>query len=263
MNRLGNCWWMVAGPLAAGLLVVSAASAQVVVRDGGWQQPYTNPLGQSLQWVNNTQMEKELEVVPEQKEALAKLRAETYEKMRTLWTGTGEGDQQERLKKYYEATRALSDETEKKVREILLPHQLRRLAQVALQMKLAQTGYGGTQAIATGEVAEELGITDEQRALLKEKEQEVMKEIREKTQEFYKKLQEESREKLLSVLTPSQRKKLTEMTGDKFEWQPQVVGGQAAVPTGGGAAPAPIRPIELKRPAEEGNAPLKRLPQGD
>ena len=236
----------------ASLLGIPAARAEVVIRADGTQSQYqyVNPMGQSLQWLFGPQMEKELEIVPEQTQALGKLRAEVMEKMQSLWTvgvaGDGNIDREERLKRYAESSKALAEETDKKVREILLPHQLRRLSQIALQMKLAQTGYGGSQALAGDDVAQELGITDEQKAELREKEQEVQKEVREKTQEFYKKLQEESREKLLSILTPAQRKKLADMIGEKFEWQSQGWGGAAAIPAAGGIAPA-VQRIEIDR----------------
>jgi Spy/CpxP family protein refolding chaperone len=137
---------------------------------------------------------------------------------------------------------------------------LRRLSQIVLQMKLAQAGYGSTQALAAGDVADELGITDEQRAQLKEKEQEVMQEMREKLQEFQKKLQEESREKLLGVLTPAQRRSLDAMVGEKFQWQPQVV-VPAVSPAP--AVPAPLPRIDLKPPSGGENSKLPRSPQGD
>jgi hypothetical protein len=136
-------------------------------------------------------------------------------------------DQQERMKKYHESAKALGEETEKKVQDILLPHQLKRIKQIALQMQLQSAGYGAASAFSSDQLAEELKITDEQKTQLQEKQKEVMKEMQEKTQAFYKQLQEESREKVLGVLTPAQRKKLEEMLGEKFQWQPQGAGGGA------------------------------------
>ncbi len=186
---------------------------------GAYQaQAYANPLGQSLQWLWGPQMEKELDIVDSQREALAKVRTEAMTKMRTLYD-MSIPDQQERMKKYNEAAKALGEETEKKVLDILLPHQVKRIKQIALQMQLQSAGYGYSSAFQNDQLAEELKITDEQKAELIEKQKEVAKENQEKTQAFYKQLQEESREKVLSVLTPAQRKKLEEMTGEKFQWQ--------------------------------------------
>jgi hypothetical protein len=239
--------------VAAGLLVAGAGTAlgQIVIRagaDGGAYQ-MVNPMGQSLQNLWMPQMEKELDIVPEQKEAIAKLRTEVSEKMRSLWTNTAEGDPQERMIRYQEAAKKLSEDTERRIREILLPHQIRRLTQINLQMKLSQTGYGSASALAGDDIAKELGISDDQKAKLRETEQAVMKEIREKTQDFYKRMQEESREKLLGVLTASQRKKLEEMTGAKFEMQQAGFGGAVPLPPIGlgGALPVPVAPGGIQR----------------
>ncbi len=240
----------------------NAATAQVAAGGGPVPQQAVSPQGQSLQWVQIPQIEKELEIVPEQKEALEKLRTETYDKVRTLWPATAEGDPQTRQQRYFAAAQSLADETERKIREILLPHQIRRLSQVMLQMRLAQTGYRSTQTLATGDVAEELGITDEQRSQLKHAEQAALEEMRVKLVEFQKKLQEESREKLLSVLTASQRRQLDAMLGDKFEWQTTtVVVNRPAIPASGAtpASPMPASPM----PAGNSKSPLPRLPQGD
>lgn len=191
----------------------------VVVPGGGGFQAYANPLGQSLPYLWGPQMEKELDIVDTQREALTKLRNDATAKMRTLYD-MNIADPQERLKKYNEASKALGEETEKKALDILLPHQIKRIKQIALQMQLQQAGYGSSAAFQNSQIADELKITDEQRTQLQEKQKEVSKEMQEKTQAFYKQLQEESREKVLSVLTPAQRKKLEELTGDKFEWQP-------------------------------------------
>jgi Spy/CpxP family protein refolding chaperone len=181
-------------------------------------QATVHPMGQTLQWLWGPQMEKELDIVPEQREELTKLRSDVMGKIRTLYDMSIE-DPQERMKKYQEAATTLGEETEKKVQEILLPHQVKRIKQIALQMQLQNAGYGGS-GLANGSLASELKITDEQKAQMQEKQKEIIKENQEKTQAFYKQLQEESREKLLSVLTPEQRKKLDELIGDKFQWQP-------------------------------------------
>ena len=205
--------------LALCLLAVPALGQAVVAQGGGAYQAYANPLGQSLQYLWGPQMEKELDIVDSQREALTKIRTDVMTKMRTLYD-TNIPDQQERMKKYNEASKTLGEETEKKVLDVLLPHQIKRLKQIALQMQLQQTGYGMSAAFQNSQVAEDLKITDEQKAQLVEKQKEVAKEMQEKTQAFYKQLQEESREKMLSVLTTAQRKKLEELTGEKFQWQP-------------------------------------------
>ncbi|MDX1945815.1 MAG: hypothetical protein SFU86_10495 [Pirellulaceae bacterium] len=206
---------LLAGPLTATL------SAQVAVVNPGWQggAQWANPLGSSLGWLSLPQLQKDLEIVPEQKAELDKLRTEVMGKVQAVYKLLSEGEPAERTKKYTEAAKALGDETEQRVREILLPHQIKRLGQIELQQKLSYTGYGSAQALASEAFAKELAITDEQKEQLKAKEAELQKEIREKTAEFMKQLNDDSREKLLSVLTPAQREKLQALLGDKFDWQ--------------------------------------------
>jgi hypothetical protein len=219
MHRWG--WAVVA---AGAVLLPRVVGAQVVQdqRAQATQYQYANPMGQSLGWLYMTQIQKELEVLPEQREQIDQLRTEVNGKLSELYKSLNEGDRTEWQKKYYEASKELGEETEKKVRQILLPHQINRLKQIALQMKLASAGYGSAYALTTdSDVADELEISEEQKAELRDKEKELQAEIRTKTQEFYKQLNEEAREKLLSVLTPAQRQKLDRLIGDKFEWQVQ------------------------------------------
>jgi len=197
---------------------VCLAQAYIAPQGGGAVVQQASPFGQTLQWLYGAQMEKELDIVPDQREAIQKLRTESQAKIRTLYD-LSIADPQERMKKYNEGAKALAEETDKKVAEILLPHQLKRLQQIALQMQFQQGAYG-TNPLTGERLATELNITDEQKARLQEAQKKALQEMQEKTQAFYKQLQEETREKILSVLTPEQRRKLDELTGEKFQWQP-------------------------------------------
>lgn len=209
-------------------LAQAAASAQVVPVASP-TQPQQNPwsgntLSQAIYWLANDQMVNELDMLPDQKEKLDKLRSEVQTKTTDAYKSINFNDlkPEERTGKYYEVINKIGDDTAKEVEKILLPHQIKRLKQIMTQTKLQQLGYGGGAAVLGGdELAKELGITDEQREELRKKEEEVRQELQKKTQEFYKKLQEESREKIFSVLTPAQRKKLDELMGEKFEWKYQ------------------------------------------
>ena len=219
-----------AAAMALGL--VSQASAQVAVQGGGgagWGARGYSPASQSMTYLlYYPQLQKEIEIIDEQKAELEKIQkemqAKTSEAYKTLAETKAE-DPQERQKKYMELYQDLGKETDERVNKLLLPHQKKRLSQIMLQMKLQQSGYGYGFAGAIGgdDVAKELGITDAQKEELRKKEEEVRAGMQKKYQEFYKKLQEETTKELMSVLTPAQRKKLEEMTGSKFElqkWQP-------------------------------------------
>jgi len=215
-------WLLLTGVLAVIALVAlspdpvaAAEGAKPVVAQRQWT--YTNPMGQSLRWLWSEQVQKELELVDEQKEKLKKIREESTAKMRDMYKQlrdkTGEG----RQKKYYELAKQLGEETEKKVRGVLLAHQRDRLKQIVLQSRLR--GYGTSHALTSGELAEKLDITDEQKERIRKAQAEAQKKLQEKIREFYRKAYEEAREEVMKELTDKQRKQIKEMMGEKFEWQ--------------------------------------------
>ena len=208
------------------LACASQASAQVAVQGGGRGTRAVAPYGgQSvLYMLYNPQIQKEIEIVDDQKAELQKIQTEMSAKMSEAYQKMAipqDADPEEQQKKYMEIYQSIGKETDERAQKILLPHQRKRLSQILLQMKLQQSGYGYGFAGAIGgdDVAKELGITDAQKEELRKKEEEVRAGMQKKYQEFYKKLQEESTKELMSVLTPAQRKKLEELTGEKFEWQ--------------------------------------------
>lgn len=180
---------------------------------------YANPMGELLSWTFSPQMQRELEIVDDQREKLKRLQADVTNETRDLYKTAYSGDRQEWMRKYNEIAGRLSRETDKRVQEILLPHQVRRLRQIVLQMRLSGAGYGSAAGLASGAVADELGLTEEQKRELQKKEKEVSSEVQRKTREFYEQLREESEEELLSVLTAEQRRKLKELVGERFDWQ--------------------------------------------
>ena len=186
---------------------------------GSSSNRYASPMGKWLSYVLYPQIEKEIEIVPEQRSELEQLRNETTKKMQELYKKLSDVEQDKRMQRYYEDSKTLGAETDKAVERILLPHQRRRLDQILLQMQMRNTGYGNASALGNEDLTKALGITEEQKEKLRQKEQELRAEIQRKTQEFYKKLNEETREELLSVLTPVQRQKLRDLLGNDFEWQ--------------------------------------------
>lgn len=187
-------------------------------------------LGQSLYWLTTPQIRKELEIVPEQQERLAQLQKDSQTKLSEAYKKLADVPQEERQQKYIELTKELGEESEKQVRDILLPMQIQRLKQILLQTKMQQMQWGGANAFIVDELAEELEISDEQKAKFAEKEKELRAEIQKKTQEFYKKLQEETRAELLDVLTEEQRAKLQRLTGPTFEWKYEAPAAQVTKP---------------------------------
>jgi hypothetical protein len=196
---------------------------------GGYQY-YYNPMEQSLQWLWREGIQKEIELVPEQKEKIDKIRKDYYAKTQRMYKDLQGVDQAERGKKLYEMRKQLSQEVEREIRKVLLKQQVDRMRQIMLQMALRR--YGSTRALNSDEIAKALNITEEQRTKLQEAEQKARQEMQKKYREFYNKLQEEMLEKVLSVLDDKQRTQLKEMMGERFEWsgarwQPARSGGAA------------------------------------
>ena len=149
---------LVAGVVLA-LLVPQVALAQAgAARPASY--PYYSTAGQSFHWLFYPQIQKELEVVPEQLEKLTKIRTEMNQKRSELYKSFRELVPAERQKKYREAYEELGEETEKKVKEILMENQIDRLKQIMLQMRLRST-YGSANAIAAEDMAKALGLTEE------------------------------------------------------------------------------------------------------
>ena len=209
------------GALLFGLMT-GVAYGQAAYRQGsgGGQAPqWSSPQGQSLYLLLTPQMQKELEIVPEQLEQLQKISKKSQAELSEGYKKLQDVPAEERQAKYMELYRDLGEATEKEVRDVLLPMQIKRLRQIALQTKLQQMQWGASSTLMADELVAELGVTDEQKVKFAETEKEIRAEIQKKTQEFYKQLQEESRAKLLDVLTPDQRRKLEGLTGPKYEWK--------------------------------------------
>lgn len=103
---------------------------------------------------------------------------------------------------------------------MLLPHQLERLKQVALQIQMKKRGAANT--LLSDAVTEELGIDSEQKKRIQERQEELKKELADRMA----KLKEEIRDKLLNELTAEQKKKLEEISGDDFDYKPTNINDQ-------------------------------------
>ena len=73
----------------------------------------------------------------------------------------------------------------------------------------------GTAGTLTGKLAEELGITGDQKKRIQERQKELQKQLQEKIE----KLKADTREELLQELNSEQRAKLKKLVGDKYQAQ--------------------------------------------
>jgi SMC interacting uncharacterized protein involved in chromosome segregation len=127
---------------------------------------------------------------------------------------------EERVAKIREMRDSRTKDQKEILNEILLPHQMDRLEQIAFQ---AST-QGGARSLLSGPVAEKLKITDEQKEELRETAEELQK----KFDEEVAKLRKEMQDKLLDSLTPEQRAEYEELTGEKFTFERQQRGDRFA-----------------------------------
>jgi Spy/CpxP family protein refolding chaperone len=173
------------------------------------------------------QVQKELELVDDQKAKIKEMGDKAMAKMRE---GMGDREAMSKLSDEERKTRfaemrkkmaAQAEETKKEIEEILLPHQIERLKQITLQLR-------GVAALEEKETQEAIGVTSEQLDKMKsireaamEKGRTLMEGLRDGTdqerrakfQEFGKQIQEE----VMGVLTSEQKEKFEKMKGPKFE----------------------------------------------
>ncbi|MDG1513141.1 MAG: hypothetical protein P8L78_15655 [Mariniblastus sp.] len=124
---------------------------------------------------------------------------------------------EERMEKMREMRDRRTAEMKKELDDILLPHQIERLEQIANQA----SAQGGARSLMGGSLADKLGITADQKERLSEKAEELQKEMNEKIA----KLRAEMQDELLGELTADQRAQYKEMMGDAFKFERSTRGG--------------------------------------
>jgi len=181
---------------------------------GNWMPQAMDPM--SL--LDDEQVRADLELVGEQldkyKAAQQAFRDQLGEKTKALASGKLDPAMMGNLaKEIAEMKKAGREE----MQNVLMPHQLDRLKQVALQLQMQK--QGAALAILNGKVAEELGIDEDQKQRIMDKEKELKEEMKERME----KLTEEMKEKLLGELSAEQRSKLKELSGDKIDYKPMSI----------------------------------------
>jgi len=184
--------------------------------------------GNPLMLLNSDQVQRELDLVDEQKEELRKILESSrgdranFAELRDL----PEEERRARMRELREQSEGRVAELQKKVNEVLLPHQQKRLKQIQLQLQ-------GDRALNNPEVAKELGLTDEQQRKLEEVREKTQQQMREAfgqrgeggdrgaNRERLAELREQTQRQVNEVLTADQKKKLEEMKGEPFELQRQ------------------------------------------
>ena len=171
----------------------------------------------SSRLLRNESVQKDLELSSEQIELIEGLsqgRGGDRESIMAELDGLS-GD--ERMEKMREIRDRRTEEMKKEINDILLPHQVERLEQIANQA----SAQGGARSLMGGSLADKLGITEDQKERLRTKAEELQKEMNEKIA----KLRAEMQDELLAELTADQRAQYREMMGDAFKFERPTRGG--------------------------------------
>jgi Spy/CpxP family protein refolding chaperone len=182
--------------------------------------------GGATQLLQDENVRKELDLVDEQVSKLRDIATKMQEDMQAQFQGFDFGSlrdlsEEERNARFAEMRKKgeeVAASAQKEIDGVLLPHQRERLKQLMVQ---SQMRFGADRALTSGTLAEELGITEEQKAALAKKQEEVQASLQEKMA----KLRQEAQDELLSVLTPAQQAKLKSMVGETFTFAQGGPGG--------------------------------------
>lgn len=170
------------------------------------------PMSDAFSLANNPDVQKEIELLDDQQKQLNAINEDFSKRIQEEMGSLVNGNvSPERGKEIGELIKKLNEEKRQKMEGVLLPHQFTRLRQIAFQQQMKY--QGDANAIMSEKVAEELGITEDQKKKLSERADELKKELEEKIA----RLKEETRESLMEELTSEQREKLKEMMGGAFD----------------------------------------------
>jgi len=173
--------------------------------------------------LSSATVQKELELVDDQKAKLKEAGQKAQAAMREMFSGMrdlSEEDRRAKMQEMGKKMQAQAEQMKKAIEEILLPHQLERLKGIALQV-------AGVQALNDKEVQQDLKLTEEQVAKIKSINEAAGKKIRAlfadedldrrtmgtKMQEIRK----DTEKQILDVLTDEQKASLEKMKGEKLE----------------------------------------------
>ncbi len=163
----------------------------------------------------------EIELTPDQDEACAKL-MQPGERPQINFREMSEEERQEAFAKMQKEREERVKKQQEQLEEVLLPQQMDRLKEIALQLR-------GVRALADDDVAKELKITAAQKTKLEEVQEQIGQEMRSKMQELFQsgdrdamreaftKMREESETQVLAVLTGDQKTQFEKMKGKKFD----------------------------------------------
>ena len=214
--------WSVAG--LAIVLTVSASQLVAQPPGGGFRGGRGGPGGPggffggggTLGLIQQQEVQAEIELSEDQQAELRTLGETIRDEIRSEMQGMFQGmqglsneERQARFDEIRSRFEEINKDAESRLQKVLMPHQFDRLKQIDLQSRIQR---GGAAALAEGELADTLGLSESQRDQIREKSEQVQKDLNEKIGQ----LRVEARNQLLEVLTTEQRAKLESMMGAEF-----------------------------------------------
>lgn len=199
MNRTRHLW--VRGGMAAAVVCMLASvamsqQARVIQLSQGGQQAYRYLAIPGLYQLGTEQVQKELELVDEQKQKLREISKKYQEQSREAWGGWKDipADQrQARMAEIREKTQKMAEQARKDAEEVLLAHQVDALKKMVFRQR-------ARYSLQSPKIQQDIGLDDAQKKQLTELRSELYKRIQE--------LNDEMLDKTLKVLKPEQLKKL-------------------------------------------------------
>jgi delta 1-pyrroline-5-carboxylate dehydrogenase len=188
---------------------------------GGQAASVSSSYGRLL---SSATVQKELELVDDQKTKITEANTKMRTAMREAFQGMQDGGPEEMQKKM----QALQDDLAKTIESILLPNQLKRLKEIALQQS-------GAQAINDPKIQEALKLTDDQKAKIKKVGEDAMQKMRslfegggdmQENMTKMREMRQDTEKQLLAVLTDAQKQDLEKMKGKKLEIPESELGGR-------------------------------------
>jgi hypothetical protein len=194
------------------------------------------------------EVQKELELLDDQKAKLKAVSDEVREEMQKQGEKLRDLSQEERSAKFAELRKDFSAKITAKLNEVLLPHQMERVKQLAVQRL-------GPMALGDPDVQQKLKITDEQKEKMQAVRESITNSARElfgnreslqnldenarrkrfeEMREKFGKLRSEAEGKALEILTADQKDTLEKMKGKKFDFPENMGFGGRRGPGPGG-----------------------------
>lgn len=175
-----------------------------------------NATNSTLGLLSNDAVRKELEMVDDQfedlKQANEEIQRRAVEQLRELDLSD--------INSATEQILAIRDQSEKELQETLLPHQMKRLRQLAAQNELRRRSL--VDILTSEPMKSEFEISDKQSVRLRKSEKEIEAELERQIVELRKK----AKEKLLNNLKSNQREQVEDWLGDSFEFNNELKDGK-------------------------------------